>query len=317
MDIDNLWEVTKVSLAPPKMQNRSVVLAPSMGLAWKSTTGIICTYGRPLPDSPLALSPAPHNGPTVTAWKNTLWMVVNHKRSRSYKNRDGVLIFRPSPRGDKTTANQWIGPFMAPERDRITDLWTDRAGHVWITTGSNLYRVDAEQLVSSELAIAQTRTRKQWRDEYHKRLDSGNWRCRVRACVLTRQWSQAVKILDTERKSLGTVTAASDAVKKGDHADLLMWRAIVMSNKPDWEPRAIRLYEQIIADPLVDRTARRDARRGLIVSLCTSGDHAGALKRVEEYYRLYPPRGGVSSDLKLEHMEYMIRKARKAMSRKK
>lgn len=92
---------------------------------------------------------------------------------------------------------------------------------------------------------------------------------------------------------------------------------LVMSNKPDWATRAIKLYEQIEADPLVDRTARRDARRGLIVSLCMKGDYARALKRAEEYYRFYPPRGGVSSDLKLEHMESMLNKARKATARTK
>jgi hypothetical protein len=301
MDDGKLWEVTKISLSPPKVHYRLVARTPS----------------SKEPDAPFDLSRAHNGDPSATAWNDTLWLSVNHDKRFAYRKRDGLLIFRPAPLGDKTAANQWIGPFGTPDRERITNLWPDRSGHVWVTTPASVYRVDAKQLLVSKLAIGQTRTKKQWRSEYLKRMGGANWRCRVRTLVQTRQWSKAVKILDIQRKSLGTVTAASDAVKTGDHADLLMWCAEVMSKKPGGTSQAIKLYQQIEADPLVDRTARRDARRGIIVSLCKTGDHAGALKRAEEYYRFYPPRGGVSGDIKLDHMKAMIKKARKAIGRSK
>ncbi len=274
-DDDNLWEVTKVSLATSKARCRLVARAPLWFNTGEFSKGAPCPYRIFTPDSPLELSRTrtarstvatlKEARATVAAWKDTLWMSCNEKNAFDTRKRDGLLIFRPSALGDKTTANQWIGPFLTPDHERIVDLWSDQAGHVWITTGSNLYWVNAKRLLSSKLAISQTRTKKQWQSEYWKRLDKLSWQCRVGASVMSRQWTEALRILDTEQKSLGTVTAASNAAKKGSHADLLMWRAFITSNKPDGAKQAIKLYEQIEADPLVDRSARQNARKFVIL----------------------------------------------------
>lgn len=200
-------------------------------------------------------------------------MSCNEKNASSARRRDGLLVFRPSALGDKTTVNQWIGPFLMPDRDRITDIWSGGAGHIWITTGSNLYRVNAQRLLSSQLAIGQTRTKKQWQSEYWKRLDKLSWQGRVGANVMSRQWTEALRILDTERRSLGTVTVSSSAAKKGSHADLLMWRAFMVSNKPNGAKQAIELYESIEADPLVDRTAKQNAHKYVILLRGRKSDH--------------------------------------------
>ena len=197
------------------------------------------------------------------------------------------------------------------DRDRITDLWNDRAGHVWVTTGLNVYRVDTETFLASGAATAHTRTKEQWRGDYQKRLDASNWRCRVRAEALTGQWKKALRVLDEQRRLLGNVTAASDADKRGEHADLLTWRALVTANKPGGAKQAVGLYERIVADPLADRVAKYHARRSILLLLCKTGQQEQALRRSEEFYRLYP-RGRESSLPHEGALELHLDKARKA-----
>ncbi len=119
--------------------------------------------------------------------------------------------------------------------------------------------------------------------------------------------------MDTQRKLVGQVKVASDAAKKGDHEDLLMWRALVAANMPDGVKRAIGLYDRIASDPFVGRAAKRRARVDSLMVLCKTRQYEEALRRSGEFYRLYPPRRKSSSSyVSPESLEYHLDKARKA-----
>ena len=308
---DQLREVTRLSSTPPGVRSRQIALAP-VRAGSRKRTGLLMIPDSSLPSSPLDRNRASNGGPVAATVGNALWMAINRSAGNPYRKRDGLLIFRPASSKGKPAAHQWIGAFQMADGERITDLWSDQAGHVWVTTGLNVYRVDAETFLASDAAVAHTRTKEQWRREYRKRLGASNWRCRVRAEALAGQWKNALRLLDTQRKLLATSAAPSDADKRGEHADLLMWRALVTANKPNGAKQAVRLYERIVADPLADRVAKYHAHRNILLLLCKTGEYEQALRRSGEFYRLYPPRRGSSSRYK-GVLELHLDKARKAV----
>jgi hypothetical protein len=244
-------------------------------------------------------------------------MAIHAYQWQSRRKPDGLLIYRPAAVKDakRISEDKWIGPFQMPDGERITNLWNDGAGHIWVTTPGGVYRVDAEKFLASKLVAGQTWTTSQWRKQYQKRLDASNWRCRVLDKIVAGKWDEAIAILDTHRGKLGTVTAKSDKAARDDHMDLLTWRALVTANRPDGTKQAIGLYERIIVDPLVDRFTKKIARKKILILLCKMEQYKEALRRSEEFYRLYPQGRKSSSEWK-SLLELQLDKARKAVTAK-
>lgn len=214
----------------------------------------------------------------ATGADGVIWMAIPGGQNIG-ENHRALVGYRPAPQGSRNwrKADEWIGPFRAPDGRHITGLLPDSDGGLWVSTaGGGVFNLSVNQLLETAEQIGTIQSSSSWRQRYERRITDRGWRQHIR--LLT---------------STGDIAAIEHVLNVQDQADALdvaLYRAVAYGNSPQpehWEQSA-RIYEQVITHPDADPAAKMLAFCNRILVLRRSGRWRDLSVTIDAYRSLFP-----------------------------